>query len=129
MAAPKARWTLGELAAKWLESVKRVRLKDEQRAIVMLKPLWDKKEDTLTVGEIDAWFAQLKEMSYSPVSINKYRSAGRLVIAHAQASGQWGTINPFDLSKRLKETKRAYELLTIDEVKRVLPHFRDDHRR
>lgn len=129
LAAPKARWTLGELAAKWLGRVKRVRLADEQRNVVQLKPLWHLKEGELTPALIGEWLGQLREMSYSPVSINKYRCAGRLVINDAIANAQWGGANPFDLVPRLREPKRKYEMLTLEEARRVLPHFRADHRR
>lgn len=129
LAEPKARWTFGELAAKWLQHVKRVRLQDEQRAIVQLRPLWERKESDLTSARIEEWFQQLSEMSYSACAINKYRSAGRLVIAYAQGEGQWGAANPFKSVKRLKERRREYELLTLDEVRRVLPHLSDDYRR
>lgn len=129
LAEPKARWTFGELAARWLTKVQRVRLHDEQRAIVQLKPLWGLREPELTHEAITDWFNHLVASGYSPVSVNKYRSAGRLAIQHAQANQQWGGANPFELVKRLKEPKRSYELLTLDEVKRVLPHFRADHRR
>lgn len=129
MAEPKARWTFGELAGKWLSRVRRVRLQDEQRNVVQLKPLWGLKEDSLTPAAIQEWFAQLFDMSFSPVSINKYRCAGRLTIREAQANGQWGAVNPFDLVPRLKEPKKKYQLLSHEEARRVLPHLRDDHRR
>lgn len=129
MAAPKARWTLGELAARWLQSVRRVRLQDEQRNVVMLRELWPLKEGELTAEKISAWLTHLLECGYSPVSVNKYRSAGRLVVNEAIANAQWGGANPFALVKRFKEPKRKYELLSLDEVRRVLPHLREDHRR
>lgn len=129
LAEPKARWTLGELAARWLGRVKRVRLQDEQRNVVQLKPLWHLKEGELTPALIGEWFGQLAEMGFSPISINKYRSAGRLVIRDAQANAQWGSSNPFDLVRRLREPRRKYELLSLEELRRTLPHLRADHRR
>jgi integrase len=129
MSAPKARWTLGELASKWLSSVRRVRLQDEQRNVVQLKPLWGLKEDDLTVEKISDWFTQLLAMSFNPISVNKYRCAGRLVIRLAQANGQWGPINPFDLVPRLKEPKRKYETLNLEQLRALVPHLREDHAR
>lgn len=129
LAAPKARWTFGELGARWLQNVRRVRLKDEQRNVVMLRELWPLKEGELTEEKISSWLKHLLECGYSPVSVNKYRSAGRLAIDSARANGQWGGPNPFELTKRLREPKRQYELLSLDEVRRVLPHLREDHRR
>jgi integrase len=129
MAAPKARWTFGELAARWLSRVKRVRLNDEKRNVAQLHPLFAKKEGELLEADITDWFNQLLEMGFSPVSVNKYRCAGRLVINDAIAARQWNGANPFDLAKRLKEPRRKYELLSLDEARRVLPHLRDDHRR
>lgn len=129
VAQPKARWTFGELAAKWLVSVRRVRVQDEQRNVAQLKPLWGWKEGELTVEKISDWFMQLLAMSFSPISINKYRCAGRLIIRLAQANNQWGPVNPFDLVPRLKEPKRTYETLTVEQLRALLPHLREDHRR
>jgi integrase len=133
IAEPRARWSFGELAAKWLARVKRVRLEDEQRNVVQLKPLWAMREGThdgaLTKAAIDDWFSQLVAMGYSPISINKYRCAGKLVIREAQAHGQWGAVNPFELVERLKEPKKKYELLTLEQCRAVWSQLRADHRR
>lgn len=129
LAEPRARWTLGELAAKWLASVRRVRLADEQRNAVQLKPLWGLKEDGLTPAAISEWFTMLLGMDFSPISINKYRCAGRLIIRAAQTNNQWGPVNPFDLVPRMKEPKRKYDLLSLEQLRAVLPYLREDHRR
>lgn len=129
MAAPKARWTFGELGALWLTRVRRVRVADEKRNVAQLHPLFAWKEHELTPAMISEWFNQLLEMGFSPVSVNKYRCAGRLIVRDAQANAQWGAANPFDLVKRLREPKRKYEMLSLDELRRVLPHLRPQERR
>lgn len=125
----KSEIAFGELAAGWLKNVRRVLIKDEQRNAEQLRPLWPLKEPELTAARIKDWFDHLLEVGFSPVSINKYRCAGKLIVRWAQSEGRWGPINPFDLVRRLKEPKRQGEMLTLGEIARVLPKLELDKRR
>lgn len=121
--------TFGDLAQAWLTRVHRVRPQDEARNLDVLKPLWHLREGELTPAAIDGWFCHLVATGYSPVSINHYRSAGRLVIRDAQANSMWGAANPFDLVRRLKQPKRKYDLLPMASIMRVLAKLAPEYER
>lgn len=125
---PPPRAKLGELAKGWLARVKRVRIDDEKRNVEMLGPLLDLNEETLTGGAIQQWFDQLLAMSYQPVSINKYRCAGKLIVREAQAHRNWGDENPFELVARLKEEKKKRELPEPAQVAKAIPQMLPEYR-
>jgi len=129
MQEPFMRWSFGELAALWLASVKRVRLADEQRAVVMLKPLWEKREIDLKPENISDWFDHLLRSGYSPISINKYRSAGKLAVEFATANGRWRGPNPFEHIRRMREPKRAHEILSLGDFRKASDKLEPTRRR
>lgn len=125
--------TFGELAAEWLARIakRRVCPDNERRHVKHMGPLFNLREGELTKGSIDDLFGNLlRPLGHlGPASVNKLRSSGRLILRDAQGNGEWAGLNPFDLVRRLREHKRVYPTLTLEEVARVLPLLRKDRRR
>lgn len=125
--------TFGELAAAWLKRIekRRVQPQNERGYVKHMAPLWNMREGELTKGAIDDLFGSLQSPAgpLGPATLNKVRSAGRLIIRDAMGNREWGGANPFDLVRRLREPRPIYNTLSIEEVTRVLACLREDRRR
>lgn len=130
--APLPGKTFGELAADWFETVSggRVCPENELRHIEHMMPLWQLDQDELTVKVIAGLWAKLRAPAgrLGPSTLNKLRSTGKRIIEAAQIEKEWGTYNPFALLKRVREAKKVYPTLTVDEILRLLPFLRPDRR-
>lgn len=124
--------SFGELAEAWLRRIARHRVEpeNERRHVEHLKPLAELRAGELTKGAIDDLFGRLfRDKKLGPATINKLRSAGRLIIRDGQGNGEWPGLNPFDLVARMKVPETVYNTFTLEEVGQVLPHLREDRRR
>ncbi len=133
------RKTFGELAASWLKRLKRIPdTGNEQRHVRHLEALHDMREGELTKAAIEEQLQRLEvgfvdangtRVKLGPASLNKVRGTGRLVIADAQANGDWKGFNPFDHVKRRRVRQRTYPRLTLEELELAMSHLREDRRR
>lgn len=124
---PKSSTVFGVLVALYLAALRErgANATDQDWQTRQLWPLTEETESTLTAEKIRALFGLLESEGFSPVSINKVRSGGKLTIDHASRVGKWHGPNPFELTKRLKQPKKKRELLTLDELRRVERGFVD----
>lgn len=103
-----------------------------RRQMRHLRALWPLRMGELTPRRVQAHLTSLHKRNGGTLTgstINKLRAAGGRVIRSAQLSGEWDGLNPFDVVKREKETRRAQYVPTAEELRRVLPHLRPDRRR
>lgn len=130
-----AKPTFGELAKSWFEYIrtKRVEPENERRLMARLEPLFGLTEDTLTAaGVIELLDRQTlpgSEKKLTAAMRNKIRGVGRMIVEWGQLSQTWNKPNPFALTKREKEPRRKYELLTLSELYKVQLHLRPDRLR
>lgn len=121
--------TFRELAARWYGSVagRLVDPSNERRHLARLnEALGHLTEETLLPGDIQAAIAGMTELG--PSTKNKVRSTGARVVTAARMNGEWRAGNPFEPVARYKVPKRAYEVLALAEVRRVLACVRADRR-
>lgn len=118
-----------ELARDWLAAVarRRVEPENERRHVEHLRPIWALGESALTMGRVEEVLGKLLG-ALAPPTVNKVRSTGKLIIRWAQGNGEWVGANPFELVRRLREPKRIYETVTLEEIRKVLPCIRADRR-
>ncbi len=121
--------TFGELAQGWLKRISRVRPHNEKGHVKHMAPLAELTEIDLTKATIEGLLQSLSAGPLGAASVNKVRSTGRLIIKDAIGNGDWKGHNPFDLVRPLRQRKRLYTTLTLEEVGRVLPFLRPDRRR
>jgi hypothetical protein len=125
--------TFGELAAEWLPRVSKVRArpKEEEWRVGHMKPLLGLREGELSKARIEDLFGDLlaPHGPLSPVSVNKVRSTGRLIVEDARGNGLWAGVNPFALTKPLKRQRRVYVTLSAEEAAQVLPWFKEARHR
>ena len=125
--------TFIELAEDWLstEGARLVRPEDARKHVEHLKQIWKFNELELKPAIIkNALFALLKPAgALSPTTVNKILGAGRRIVREAQFNERWGGKNPFDLVRRLKQSKPVTRALTLAEARAMLPHLREDRRR
>lgn len=100
---------------------------NEQRNIRRLnESLGHLNEDTLLPADISALLNSMTDVgSYSK---NKVRGTGLRVVDWARLNGKWRAGNPFEPVKRFKEPRRSYEILTLDEARKLLRCVRADMR-
>jgi integrase len=109
-----------ELAADWLESVRGrlVAPDNERRHLEHLEAaLGGLNEETLAPMTI---MRAIDALNLGPVTKNKVRSTGARVINAARLEGRWRAGNPFEVVPRWRESRRVYEVLTLDEASRML---------
>lgn len=109
--------TFGGVATDWLASVRRVCKENERRHVEWLRPLFDFADGELLAGEVGRVIAAT---GLGPTTQNKLRSTGKLVIDWAQAHGRWMSPNPFALVRRRREIRRAYQVLGLSEVRKLV---------
>ncbi len=126
--SPRTQYTLGEVAQRWLAQVQRVRHADEVRNVQQLRPLWGYRDGELLASACDEWFQHLARAGYSPVSINKYRAAGRLALRYAQGAGLWKGPNPFELSAHLREPRKKRELPSQAQLRAACAYLAPEYR-
>lgn len=123
------------LAKEWLQRVAPTLVcpANERRHIEHLRALWSLREGTLTPNAVKECLGQLAAppapaRPLCAATLNKVRSTGKRIVRDAQENGEWGAVNPFEVVRRRKESKRKYETLALEEIERVLPHLRPDRR-
>lgn len=125
--------TFGDLAEDWfaIEQERLVEPANERRHIDHLRSLWDLKEAELGPKVVKAALVGLLKPKgpLSAVTVNKVRGTGRRIIRSAQEDEVWHNPNPFDVVRRFREAKPVHRTLSLDEVRAVLPHLREDRRR
>lgn len=121
----------GELADDWYQAVapKRVSPIGEAVLLTHLRPLYLENELSLTVAMITELLEKLLSDGYSPSTVNKVRGTGKRVVDHAMSAKRWTGPNPFALARRKREPERKYEILTLEELKRVEAKLPEHRRR
>lgn len=127
------RRTFRELSDAWLrtEGARLVEPRNEQRHIAHLRALWGLTEGELRPYRVkEALLSLLKPSGpLSPATVNKVRGTGRRIIREAQLNDEWTGPNPFEIVRRLRETRPSHRVLSLGECRALLPHLRPDRLR
>lgn len=122
-----------DLAHEWLttEGARLVAPENERRHIEHMRPLWALSEETLRPLRVKELMNALLQPAgpLCPASVNKVVSTGRRIIREAQINDQWRGANPFEVVRRLRETKPTHRTLSLAECRALLPSLRADRRR
>lgn len=125
--------TFHSLAVEWLrtEGARLVEPENERRHIDHLQPLWELTERELRPGRVKEVLASLLKPTgpLSAATVNKVRGTGKRIIREAQINDAWLGQNPFEIIRRYRQTKPKHRALRLEEVRRLLPHLREDRRR
>lgn len=122
---------LGELAGEWFDAVKGKRVVPAREAVLMghLRPLFLDDEQSLTTDAVRLLLDGMVRDGYAPSTVNKVRSAGKLIVEHAMGRKRWHEPNPFALVKRRREPRPEPELLTLEDLARVQRFLSPSRRR
>lgn len=124
---PRLLPTFRALAAEWFEAVAKrfVCPANERRHIDrLLAAIGDATEDTLLPGDIQRALNAMEDLG--PSTKNKIRSTGFRIVQHARFDGKWKAGNPFEPVRRFKVPRPAYDVLTLEEARKVLGCVRPD---
>ncbi len=127
----RERLYVGEILAIWFAvvSLKRVAPGNEERLMRHLMPLYLEDESSLTAARIEDHLDSLKRGGLAPSTVNKVRGVGRMAIDHAAAEKKWLSPNPFALVRRMREVRRNYEMLNLEELGKVQLRLSIERRR
>jgi len=127
---PKPLTPFRVFAEEWFEKVaaRYVCPDNERRYLERLnRELGHLDEVSLLPSEIQRALNEMQDLG--PNTKNKIKGCGARVVDYARLDGRWTRGNPFEVVKRLKEPKRDYQILSLDEMRRVLPCVRQDRMR
>lgn len=128
-----AQQLFGELAKDWLRRARKTRVRpdNDEWMVGHLAPLAQLAESQITKSTVEDLLGDLLEPrgSLSASSCNKVRSAGQRIVEDAKGNARWSGVNPFTLTRPMKQRQRLYQTLTLEEISAVLPFLRQDRRR
>jgi integrase len=128
--------TFLHLAVRWLRTEGRqfVCPENERRHLRHMRALWalregdPKSKETLSPKQIRKHLRALLRSSggnLSPATVNKLRSTGRRIIRAAQEEGDWHSLNPFEVVRRVREHKPEHRIVTLKELRSARPFLKD----
>lgn len=124
--------TVGEAWETWLTSwcTEASRANERSRFNANVRDTWFSR---LKLGEVsgehlDRFFSERLRAKQSPATVNALRRVLRNVYNSLTRHRQYRGVNPVLETRPVEQPEYAYELLTLVELKRLLPHVPDDWR-